>query len=658
MTLPLITLRERRLMKAYAGALPNTDLKPLAITHAKQIRQAQEEVKSAPVRKLKPRFERMMKKLRKGYDEWEQYHLDELETELCLRHRYNPHKEEGQRWMEDQVLIKMEKKPFTRGAMRQCFRLKKKHSMKCNSSHGLDVSAQNYVAKSYIENVDRDVYFQDVKLQMDAKVWGEEYDKHNPPKKVDIFQMSILEFPDRPNQPLFHLEHYIEGEYIKYNSNSGFVEEHLRLTPQAFSHFTFERSGHQLIVVDVQGVGDLYTDPQIHTSDGNDYGEGNLGPKGMALFFHTHICNSICESMELTPFELSSTELETCRDFIIKQKSESFTQLRRDDEVLSASPIQSDSFDVSEILGRQRTLSQQHSLDDSSQVSSTSEDESSVSMSINSPSSPASPLTHRMKRLRFQSESEADSLTAEDERRAFSKAQEGKARSSSAHHERELMGLDNIRIGDSVLGQIHHEVAKYHEMGRFSMTEDAIDWDSALYHEDHAAELGVLEAINTMAKLYLGLQRDMFINCTVQSTTEMIDQGVDYMMMAAEAGDRNAMIFMARAFETGLNLGHKREMSWEDAVHWYNEAVVRKEHDESGQYDSTMDDLQHDLIAHQADMYRRGGHGLEVDPQKAGDMYNEAAELAMAAMKGRLANKFFMLAEECYGEMEEEEEEG
>ena len=45
-----------------------------------------------------------------GYDEWEQYHLDELETELCLRHRYNPHKEEGLRWMEDQVLIKMEKK--------------------------------------------------------------------------------------------------------------------------------------------------------------------------------------------------------------------------------------------------------------------------------------------------------------------------------------------------------------------------------------------------------------------------------------------------------------------------------------------------------------------------------------------------------------------
>ena len=31
------------------------------------------------------------------------------------------------------------------------------------------------------------------------------------------------------------------------------------------------------MVVDVQGVGDLYTDPQFHTVDGEEYGEGNLG---------------------------------------------------------------------------------------------------------------------------------------------------------------------------------------------------------------------------------------------------------------------------------------------------------------------------------------------------------------------------------------------
>ena len=45
------------------------------------------------------------------------------------------------------------------------------------------------------------------------------------------------------------------------------------------------------------GVGDLYTDPQMHTVDQRDYGEANLGTKGMALFFSSHICNPICLAM-------------------------------------------------------------------------------------------------------------------------------------------------------------------------------------------------------------------------------------------------------------------------------------------------------------------------------------------------------------------------
>lgn len=54
--------------------------------------------------------------------------------------------------------------------------------------HSADWSQQahNYVAKSYMEDVARDVYFEDVRLQMDAKLWGEEYSRHNPPKKVCI----------------------------------------------------------------------------------------------------------------------------------------------------------------------------------------------------------------------------------------------------------------------------------------------------------------------------------------------------------------------------------------------------------------------------------------------------------------------------------------
>ena len=80
---------------------------------------------------------------------------------------------------------------------------------------------------------------------------------HNAKKlKLPSFKISKANF--------FLVTCYVSGDYVKYNSNSGYInDKNLRRTPQAFSHFTFERSEHQLIVVDVQGVGDLYTDPQV-----------------------------------------------------------------------------------------------------------------------------------------------------------------------------------------------------------------------------------------------------------------------------------------------------------------------------------------------------------------------------------------------------------
>ena len=75
--------------------------------------------------------------------------------------------------------------------------------------------AANYVAKRYMEQVPRNVYFDDVRLQMDAKLWGEEYNRYNPPKKVCfIFVIIIVLF----NIPLR------ECQNIRWYQNQSFPE--------------------------------------------------------------------------------------------------------------------------------------------------------------------------------------------------------------------------------------------------------------------------------------------------------------------------------------------------------------------------------------------------------------------------------------------------
>ncbi|XP_016142847.1 eukaryotic elongation factor 2 kinase-like, partial [Sinocyclocheilus grahami] len=296
-------------------------------------------------------------------DPWAEFHLEEIETERCTRYRYNAVTGE---WAKDDIFIKVSSQVFGKGAMRECYRAKKLS----NFSHSSNwKSASNYVAKRYMETVDREVYFEDVRLQMEAKLWGEEFNRHRPPKQVDIMQMCIVEMTSRPGSPLFHLEHYIEGKYTKYNSNSGFVrDDNIRLTPQAFSHFTFERSGHQLIVVDIQGVGDLYTDPQIHTEKGTDFGDGNLGVRGMALFFHSHLCNKICRSMGLTRFDMSPSEIAEldCTNKLLQQSAK--TVLRGCEEQCGSPRVRTTSLGHMPVLLSR--LSETSSVDESSDTDS------------------------------------------------------------------------------------------------------------------------------------------------------------------------------------------------------------------------------------------------------------------------------------------------
>lgn len=109
---------------------------------------------------------------------------------------------------------------------------------------------------------------------------------------------SVIQLLESDSEQFFCVEDYLHGAYMKHLDNYG-GDEGIRNTPSAFAHFTYEASQHRLLVVDIQGVGDLYTDPQIHTCDGKGFGKGNLGIDGMIKFLSTHQCNAICRHLRL-----------------------------------------------------------------------------------------------------------------------------------------------------------------------------------------------------------------------------------------------------------------------------------------------------------------------------------------------------------------------
>jgi len=148
---------------------------------------------------------------------------------------------------------------------------------------------------------------------MVAKKVAEEYNKLKPPNRIDFLECFVIEYRQEGQESLFWCcEKFVQGDYMKHSSNSGFVEEaHHRMTPHAFSHYSYLLSGGKRMIVDIQGVGNLWTDPQVHCIDKpREFGVGNLGLAGIAKFFKTYRFNPLCEWIGLVPFQHSPTGQE------------------------------------------------------------------------------------------------------------------------------------------------------------------------------------------------------------------------------------------------------------------------------------------------------------------------------------------------------------
>ncbi|XP_023364773.1 transient receptor potential cation channel subfamily M member 6 [Otolemur garnettii] len=103
------------------------------------------------------------------------------------------------------------------------------------------------------------------------------------------------------------IEKYMTGEFRKYNNNNGdeitpsSTLEELML---AFSHWTYEYTRGELLVLDLQGVGENLTDPSVikpedKQSRGMVFGPANLGGDAIRNFIAKHRCNSCCRKLKL-----------------------------------------------------------------------------------------------------------------------------------------------------------------------------------------------------------------------------------------------------------------------------------------------------------------------------------------------------------------------
>ncbi|CAD2217198.1 hypothetical protein AGDE_12550 [Angomonas deanei] len=212
-------------------------------------------------------------------------------------------------WNKVQTTVVLFPEPFSHGNMRASYYIIDMNRLNCP-----------LVAKRYLKKtVDDSQYFDDVSMHSISGHWARLFNAAGPPKKVKFIPAAVLELPDRPL--ILALEPQLDGTFKKYNNNCGYVPRDARWTPQAFSHFTYHASNHELLIVDIQGVDDIYTDPQILSPDGEGYGRGNLGAKGIQRFIESHKCNGVCKHLGLPPINAKPTDPKTKQGVVEGGKS-------------------------------------------------------------------------------------------------------------------------------------------------------------------------------------------------------------------------------------------------------------------------------------------------------------------------------------------------
>jgi elongation factor 2 kinase len=474
-------------------------------------------------------------------DVWAKHDIPSIPAERVIRHLYHP---ETQSWTQEDTIVKMEKHAFAHGAMRHCFRMKKMATPPQSSSnhrfHSYGWSrASNYVAKAYMTSdgqVDcspeaKAAVKNDILLQYEANHWAMQFNDLNPPKTICFIRAYAVEFPHRPGSPWFAVERYIAGKdsygvsFVKHNTNSGFVDTELRrTTPQVFSAFSFYASQGNRLVADIQGVGDLFTDPQVLSADYR-FGDGDLGPRGMALFFHSFRHCSLSDKLGIPIFPLSKNELKHQAKY------------HEDDDTVSSDEEENGEYtggsnrflllDLNRVK-RQSMLKLPTDLDQP-------EDARKTMMRSNLTHPDAIRNSIRLAKQSFttsmkhpplsRSRSDVDDVghsiemattDAVFDHRAFHRKASGELRKRSSENHRRTLYRNDIEPASPImptietkanLGRVHYQLACLHGLGRFpeQFVNEEPDVTSIVFHLSKACSLRNVSACLALGRVRAGL---------------------------------------------------------------------------------------------------------------------------------------------------------
>jgi hypothetical protein len=152
--------------------------------------------------------------------------------------------------------------------------------------------------------LEADFYSQDFHIASKAIQFAEDWNEWCPRgKEILVTRGDVLNI----NGTNYLVEPLIRY-FKKYTSNNGWIADAgwAGEAMEAFSHYTYHRSGGSMIVCDLQGRyrHDVrnqakcrfeLTDPAI-CSRSRSYGVTDLGEKGIDTFFANHVCNQFCSS--------------------------------------------------------------------------------------------------------------------------------------------------------------------------------------------------------------------------------------------------------------------------------------------------------------------------------------------------------------------------